>query len=111
MEENHIPKCLLMCKPDRDKCSVGGQKRLWNAVIVGDLKKCELYPNWHEEAQDCSIWQGWIKAAAEDVTEEMDIAKHSKMDELKQRREAANQGQTGSDWRCSEQGCQFVGRN
>ena len=45
MEETRIPKCLLTHKPDRGKCSVGGQKRWWNDVIVCDQKKCELYPN------------------------------------------------------------------
>ena len=33
----------------------------------------------------------------------------SKKDKLKQRREADNQEQTLNDWRCSEQGCCFVG--
>ena len=45
MEETRIRKCLLTCKPDRGKCSVGGQKRPWIDMIVGDLKKCEMYPN------------------------------------------------------------------
>ena len=80
-------------------------------VEVSTSAPCELYPNWREEAQDRSIWRGWIKAAAEDVNEEMEIAEQSKKDELKERREAVNQEQTRSDWRCSEQGCQFVGRN
>ena len=79
----------------------GGMTR----YIVGDLNKCEVYPNWHEQAQDNGIWHGWIKAAAEDVNKEMEIAEQSKKDELKQRREAVNQEQTLSDWRCSEQGC------
>ena len=60
--------------------------------------------------QDC-IWPGWIKAAAEDVNEEMEIIVQSKKDDLKQRREAVNQEQTLRDWRCSKQGCHFVGRN
>ena len=47
MEETRISKCLFTCKLDEGKCSVGGQKRRWNDVIVGDLNKCELYPNWH----------------------------------------------------------------
>ena len=58
------------------------------------MKKCELYPNWHEEAQDRSIWRGWITEAAEDVSEEMEITEQRKKDERKQRREAVNQEQT-----------------
>ena len=76
-------------------------------MIVGDLKKCEMYPNWSEQAQDRSIWHCWIEAANEDVNEEMEITKQSKKDELKQRGEAVNQEQT----LCSEQGCHFVGSN
>ena len=38
MEETCIPKCLLKCKLDGGKRLVGGQKRWWNDVIVGDLK-------------------------------------------------------------------------
>ena len=78
MEETRIPKCLLTCKPDKGKRSVGGQKKRWNDVIVGDLKNCELYTNWREEAQDRSTWWGWIKAAAEDANEELEIAEQSK---------------------------------
>ena len=73
MEETRIPNCLLTCKSDGGEHSDGSQKRRWNDVIVGDLKKCEPYPNWHEEVQDCTIWCGWIMAAAEDVNEEMEI--------------------------------------
>ena len=109
MKETRIPKCLLMCKPEGGKRSVGGRKMQWIYVILGYLNKCELYTNWREEAQDRSIWRGWIKAAAEDMNEEMEIAKLRRKDELKQRREDVNQEQTRNDWRCSEQGCQFVG--
>ena len=100
VEETHSPKCLLTCKPDAGKRSVCSQKRQWNDVI-GDLKKCKMYPNWREQAQDRSIWCGWIKAAAEDLNEELELIKKSKKHQLKQRREAVNQEQTLSDWRCS----------
>ena len=68
-----------------------------------------MYPNCCGQVQGRNIWRGWIKAAAEDVNEEMEITEQIKKDELKQRREAVNQEQTLSDWRCSEQGCHFVG--
>ena len=53
-----------------------------------DLKKCEVYPNRREQAQDRSAWRGWINAAAEDVNEELEAKEQSKKDELKQRRQA-----------------------
>ena len=67
MEETRIPKCLLVSKLARGKCSVDGQKRRWNDVLV-----CEVYSNWREQAQDRSTWRGWINAAAEDVNEELE---------------------------------------
>ena len=111
MEEMRIPKCLLVSKWARGKRSVGRQKRRWNDVIVCDLKKCDVYPNWREQAQDRSTWRGWINAAAEDVNEELEDKEQSKKDELKHRRQAACHEHTQSGWRCSEHGCQFVGRS
>ena len=54
-----------------------------------DLKKCEVYSNWREQAQDRSTCRRWINAAVEDVNEELEAKEQGKMDELKQRREAA----------------------
>ena len=70
-------------------------------MIVGDLKKCEVYSNWHEQVQDRSIWHGWIKETTEDINKQMEITEQSKKvkGEVKQRKEAVNQGQTLSDWR------------
>ena len=76
-----------------------------------DLKKCDVYSNWREQAQDRSTWRGWINAAAADVNEELEIKEQSKEDELKQRKEAACHEQTQSGWGCSELGCQFFGRS
>ena len=109
-KEDRIPKCLLVCKPAGGKCSVGGQKRRWNDVLVDDLKKCELYSSWREEVQDRHIWRGWISTSAEDLNEELKAAEQRKKDELKQRREATKQEQNQNGWGCSEQGCHFVGR-
>ena len=78
-------------------------------MVVSDLKKGELVPNWREQAEDRSTWRGWINAAAEDVNEEMEAMEKSKKDELKQRRETCSQGQTQSVWRCTVLECGFVG--
>ena len=56
MKETRIPKCMLVSKLARVKYSVGGQKRRWNDVLVCDLKKFEVYSNWHEQAQVRSTW-------------------------------------------------------
>ena len=111
MEGNRIPKCLLVCKPFGGKRSAGGQKRRWNDVIVEDLKKCELYPNWREQVEDRSTWRGLINAAAEDVNEEMEAKEQSKKDELKRRRDGISQEQSQCGWECAELGCGFVGQS
>ena len=45
------------------------------------------------------------------MNEELEAKEQSKKDELKQRRQAACHEHTQSGWRCSEHGCQFVGRS
>ena len=107
----YSPKCLFVSKLVRSKCSVGGQKRRWNDVLGCDLKKCEVYSNWRDQAQDRSTWRGWINAAAEVANEELEAKEQSKKNVLKQRRQASCHKQTQSGWGCSEHGCQFVGRN
>ena len=49
---SHLPKCLLVCKAVNEKRSAGGQERMWNDVLMGDLNRCELLKNWKETAQD-----------------------------------------------------------
>ena len=34
MEDSHIPKCLLVCRPAHSKRSVSGQKRRWNDIYI-----------------------------------------------------------------------------
>ena len=34
------------------KRSAGGQKRKWNDVPMGDLKRCDLLEDWKETVQD-----------------------------------------------------------
>ena len=45
-------KHLLVCKPVCRKRSAGGQKRRWNDVLVGELKRCDLMDDWRKTAQD-----------------------------------------------------------
>ena len=52
MRDSRLPKCLLVCKPVNGKRSVGGQKRRWNDVLMGDLKRYGLLEDWKETAQD-----------------------------------------------------------
>ena len=42
MADTRLPRCLLVCRPQAGKHSAGRQKRCWNNVVLGDLKKCDL---------------------------------------------------------------------
>ena len=48
---------------------------------------------------------------AKDLNEDTEVTERRKKHELKQRREAAGQEQTLSSWRCSKQGCDFIGQS
>ena len=52
MKDSRLPKCLLVCKPASGKRSSGGQKRRWNDVLMGALKRCNLLEEWTETVED-----------------------------------------------------------
>ena len=58
MEDSHLPKCLLVCRPASGKWSVGGQKRRWNDLVMSDLKKCDLLADWREVAGESCLERG-----------------------------------------------------
>ena len=59
MDDTRLPKCLLVCRPQAGKCSAGGQKRRWNDVVLGDLKKCGLLPGWREWHMGGVLGERW----------------------------------------------------
>ena len=48
----HIPRNLLVCKPDGGRWAAGDQKLRWNDVVLKDLKVCGIQDSWFELAQD-----------------------------------------------------------
>ena len=52
MKDCHLPKCLWDCKPVSGMRSPGGQKRRWNDVLMGDLKRYDVLEDWKETVQD-----------------------------------------------------------
>ena len=57
MKDCRLPKCLLVYKPVSGKRSAGGQKRRWDDVLMGDLKRCDLLEDWKETVQDRGAWR------------------------------------------------------
>ena len=109
MDSSCIPKCMLVCRPEGGKRTQGGQKRRWADDITADLKKCGLHLDWRKLVQDRAQWRGMVRAAAEDVNEELEASEKARKDERKQRREGVTAAQ--NRWPCCEPGCAFVAQS
>ena len=40
---------------------------MWYDVVLGDLKKCGLLPEWHNFAHERAAWRALVKEATEDL--------------------------------------------
>ena len=52
LEDTRLPKCLLLHLPLGGKSLVRGQKMRWYDMIVRDLKKLNLIPDWRDAAHE-----------------------------------------------------------
>ena len=109
MKDSRLPKCLLLCKPASGKRSAGGQKRRWNNVIMGDLKRCDLLEDWRETAQDRGAWRYLVSEALSDLNACMERQEKERKDVRKKRREEGVLSES-SVLKCEEVGCSFVGQ-
>ena len=87
MDDTRLPKCLLVCRPQAGKHSAGGQKRRWNDVVLGNLKKCGLLPGWSELAHERVAWRAMVREASRDLNRSLEESEIRKKDERKLRRE------------------------
>ena len=71
MADSRIPKGLLVCRPLVGKRSVGGQKRRWNDLVVLDLKKCDLIPDWRGLACERGVWRGLVREATTELNQKL----------------------------------------
>ena len=116
MDDTRLPKCLLVCKPQDGKRSVGGQKRRWNDLVLRDLKRCGLFPDWRDMACERGAWRGLVNEAASELNCLLEEDEERKKAERKLRREECGSltqslpSQTPSALACSEPGCSFVGQ-
>ena len=113
LDDTRIPKRLLVCCPLGGKRSVGGQKMRWCDVIVRDLKRCDLVPDWRDTAHDRDVWRQSVEDGAAELNYFQEEDEEKRKDELKQRREGNGpslQSQL-SKLHCTEPGCDFVGQS
>ena len=98
-----------------DRRLVSVQKRRWNDLLISDMKKCDLPTDWRNMAHERGIWRGFVKEATKELNKILEEEEVKRKDELKMRREGggppAQLTCTMQLWACSEQDCNFVGRN
>ena len=56
------------------------QKR-WCDVAMSDMKRNELYSDWHQSAQEWPEWHKLVKLAAEDFNEHLEGMERDRKDE------------------------------
>ena len=107
MDNSRLPKCLMVCRPEGGKRSLGGQKRRWCDVIQNDLQRCYLLTDWRQTASQREAWRGVVKLAADELNQELEDAEKKKKDQQKQRREEGIQPNSPL-YACDVQWCPFV---
>ena len=88
-----------------------GQKIWWNDLVLSDLKKCDLLPDWRDMAHERGAWRCLVKEASAEPNRSLEEDEVKKKDERKLRREVNSQpAQPPSAHLCTEPGCNFVGQ-
>ena len=107
MDNSRLPKCLLVCRPEEGKRSLGGQKRRWCDVVQDDLKSCHLLADWRQAASRREAWRGVVKLAADELNQGLEEAEKKRKDQQKRRREEGIQPSSPL-YTCDVQQCPFV---
>ena len=110
MEDDRLPKQLLVSAPVGGKRQPGGQKKRWNDVVCDDLKKCSLQSNWRELAQERPSWRSTIKHRTEVLNQQAEANEKRNKDEKKHRREQ-RLADSKNSLLCSHPGCSFRAHN
>ena len=74
-DDTRLSKCLLVCHPQGEKCSAGGQKMRWHDVVKRDLKKCNRTPVWHDKTNEGDVWREFVKDGAIELNRFMEVGK------------------------------------
>ena len=110
LDDERLPKQLLVCTLSEGGRRPGGQKLRWNDLISQDLKRCGLSDDWRSQALDRKKWQHVVRECTTRVNEEDELREKGSKDEKKKRREN-HQIAEESALHCSETGCTFTALN
>ena len=107
MNEDRLPRKLLVCAPSQGRRSAGGQRMRWNDQVMRDLRSCNLEDNWRTLAQERSEWRRKIWSETNHLNVTKEAEEKYRKDEQKRRREA-RQATSDLALRCTEKGCVFT---
>ena len=107
MDDNRIPKQMLVCTLPNGHRSAGGQKQRWNDLISRDLQRCGLIDVWREQAMNRKTWQCVVRESTARVNEEDELREKQSKDEKKKRRENRQMAAENA-LHCDESGCTFI---
>ena len=112
LDDNHLPKCLLVYYPQAGKCSIEGQKKRWCDVVMHDLKICDLLLDWCDVEQVRAVWRAYVNYAAQELNHSLEEEEARKKDMWTERREGCNPpaqlSTSETVLRCDEPGCEFT---
>ena len=110
MNEDRLPRKLLVCAPSQGRRSAGGQRMRWNDQVLRDLRSCNLEDNWRTLAQEQSEWRRKIWSETNHLNVTKEAEEKYRKDEQKRCREA-RQATSDLALRCTEKGCVFAALN
>ena len=110
MNEDRLPRKLLVCAPSQDRRSAGGQRMRWNDQVLRGLRSCNLEDNWRTLAQERSEWRRKIWSETNHLNVTKEAEEKYRKDEQKGRCEA-KQATSDLALRCTKKGCVFTALN
>ena len=107
MDDNRLPKKLLVCAPAGGHRSLRGQRRRWNDLVAKDLTLCELEEDWYDRAQDRHAWQSFVRKSAEKLNLRLEQEEMIRKDERKIRK-GKQLEEVAEALRCPTPNCSFI---
>ena len=86
------------------------QKRRLSDLVVNDLKQCNLFRSWREQAQERDSWRATIRCSVEGPIKQAEDKEKSCKDEKKRRRQQ-RLVVSESALHCSHPRCSFQAQN
>ena len=83
MDNNRLPRQLLVCTLPEGRRRAGGQKLHWIDLVSRDLQKCGLSDAWRDMSLDRAAWQHVVRERTGRVNEEDELKEKQAKDEKK----------------------------